>query len=298
MMPSDPNMPKVGDRVKVVGVPHVEGHDEGIVRQALHGALGIEFDAAVGEVHHWYVPTEVMVIEAAPMPLMEEMDRATHATASVAVDSDECRTLLCPVELRAQGDEGSVLEGYAAVFNEWTQVGPKAWGFMERVAPGAFAQTIREDDILATFNHNFDQMLGRTSSSTLQLSEDTKGLRAVITPPDTSVGRDVVTVIKRGDVKGMSFMFRVRKDLWEDDPDNEEMPRRTLLDVRLIEAGPVSLPAYPQTTIAVRDHVKAWRAARAQRAQTMLAGNAIVADRDQDRARWLDWTLRHVHAGR
>ena len=63
-MMMDENLPKVGDRVKLVVPPHMEGHDEGIVRQALDGALGIEFDAAPGEVHHWYVPSEVMVIQS------------------------------------------------------------------------------------------------------------------------------------------------------------------------------------------------------------------------------------------
>lgn len=57
----DPNLPAVGDRVKVVVTPHDKGHDTGIVRQVVDGALGIEFDGMPGMVHHWYVPSEVMV---------------------------------------------------------------------------------------------------------------------------------------------------------------------------------------------------------------------------------------------
>lgn len=66
MMPDmNPNLPKVGDRVKVVVPPHEKGHDVGVVRQVVDGALGIEFDALPGVVHHWYVPSEVMVTDAA-----------------------------------------------------------------------------------------------------------------------------------------------------------------------------------------------------------------------------------------
>ena len=67
----DMNLPKVGDRVKVIVPPHEEGQTEGVVRQVIDGALGIEFDGMPGMVHHWYVPSEVMVTEAAAMPTEE-----------------------------------------------------------------------------------------------------------------------------------------------------------------------------------------------------------------------------------
>lgn len=209
---------------------------------------------------------------------------------------DECRVLVLPVELRAEGDEGTVLDGYGATFNQWAQIGPSSWGFMERIAPGAFATTIKEDDIRSFFNHDSNHVLGRTSNKTLSLSEDDKGLRTVIRPPDTQAARDAITLIKRGDVSGMSFMFRVRKDQW-DDPDGEDgMPKRTLLDVKLIEVGPVSLPAYPQTSIAARDQAKALmealqaRARAASEAETRSRSAATDADRGR--------RLRLAQAGR
>lgn len=74
----DPNAPKVGDRVRVViGQPHMPGHEEGIVRQAIDGALGIEFDSAPGEVHHWYVPSEVMVTDPSAAPMEPGMRDAS-----------------------------------------------------------------------------------------------------------------------------------------------------------------------------------------------------------------------------
>lgn len=78
--------PHVGDRVKIVGSPHMDGHDEGIVRQVVDGALGIEFDGMPNEVHHWYVASEVMVTERAtavdPEEAEAEMEDMTAATRS------------------------------------------------------------------------------------------------------------------------------------------------------------------------------------------------------------------------
>lgn len=209
---------------------------------------------------------------------------------------DERRMVVLPVEMRAEGDEGTVLDGYGALFDQWAQIGPSSWGFMERIAPGAFTETIKEDDIRSFFNHDGNYVLGRNTTKTLTLSEDAKGLRTVIRPPDTAAARDVVTLIKRGDVSGMSFMFRVRKDQW-DDPDGEDgMPKRTLLDVKLIEVGPVSLPAYPQTSIGARDKSSALIEALAARARASAqhedVGRAAVADADRGRR------LRFAQAGR
>lgn len=48
--------------MKIIVTPHGDGQDEGVVRQVIDGALGIEFDSMPGMVHHWYVPSEVMVV--------------------------------------------------------------------------------------------------------------------------------------------------------------------------------------------------------------------------------------------
>lgn len=196
--------------------------------------------------------------------------------ARVGTDLDECRMLALPVTVRAKtDDEGPVLEGYAALFDEWAQIGDDQWGFHEAIAPGAFRDSIKGDDIRAFFNHDSNQVLGRTSAKTLTLEEDKKGLRAVIHPPDTQAARDVVTLIQRGDVTGMSFMFRVRKDQWEEPSKKGELPKRTLLDVQLFEAGPVTFPAYEQTSISARDRAKSYLDAE----QSAVRAAAADADR-------------------
>lgn len=197
----------------------------------------------------------------------------------LATEPQECRMVTRPVEVRADptDNDAPVLDGYAALFDSWTQIGSRAWGFEESIAPGAFADSLKSEDIRALFNHDSNQVLGRSSAKTATFSEDATGLRAIIRPPDTAVGRDVVALIRRGDVTGMSFTFRVRNEEWTDPDEDDALswPRRRLLDVQLFEAGPVTFPAYEETSISARDRAKAYREAE---------GSAVrVADADRHR---------------
>ena len=86
--------------------------------------------------------------------------------------------------------------------------------------------------------------------------EDSTGLRVEIDPPDTSVARDLLTSIERGDVTGMSFGFIVREDDWSQDDDGIT---RELRDVDIFDVSVVTFPAYPDTSVAVRS-LEVWRA--------------------------------------
>lgn len=66
----------------------------------------------------------------------------------------------------------------------------------------------------ALYEHNYTQLLGRTKSGTLVLSEDDTGLRFELTPPNTQLGNDVLELVERGDISGMSFGFRALKESW------------------------------------------------------------------------------------
>lgn len=191
---------------------------------------------------------------------MASTDITVNIRAHIGSDVDECRMLFVPVTLRAKSDDDAspVLEGYAARFDDWTQIGGDSWGFMESIAPGAFAESLKTDDIRAFFNHDSNQVLGRTKAGTAEFTEDDKGLRAVIYPPDTAVGRDVAALIRRGDVTGMSFMFRTLGETWEEPRAKGDLPKRTLTKVQLFEAGPVTFPAYEATSISARDKAQAF----------------------------------------
>lgn len=147
---------------------------------------------------------------------------------------------------RAEGKKMPTIRGYAAVFGA---LSVDLGGFRERIEPGAFAESIRDDDIRALVDHDTGKLLGRKSAGTLQLSEDSKGLPVAITPPNTSAGRDVVESIERGDLTGMSFAFKTIDDSWQT-IDGEQV--RTLKKVQLREVSVVAFPAYPDTTVACR----------------------------------------------
>jgi uncharacterized protein len=157
----------------------------------------------------------------------------------------ERRSLVSPVETRADGERMTVA-GYAATFGEVTNV---ADVFDETIAPGAFSRSLRSADIRAFFDHDTALVLGRNRSGTLRLSEDAKGLAVEIDLPDTTAGRDVRTLISRGDVSGMSFGFEAIGEDWDF---SRAMPRRTITDVNLFEVSIVSIPAYVGTSIALR----------------------------------------------
>lgn len=146
------------------------------------------------------------------------------------------------------GDEGeSVIGGYAAVFNSPTEIGGGC--FTEEIAPGAFSRAIAENsDIRALFNHDWNNVLGRTKSGTLQLSEDERGLKFEVTLPNTSLGRDLKESMQRGDINECSFGFIPTEEHWDY---NVEPAKRMILEVDLFEISVVSIPAYEDTEASV-----------------------------------------------
>lgn len=150
-------------------------------------------------------------------------------------------------EMRAAEDgNGMTFGGYAWRYNEPSLPLP----FTERIAPGAFTRTLKsKNDIRAYVNHDDTRLLGSTRAKTLRIEDRPEGGYVEIDLPDTTDGRDMRTLVARGDITGMSFGFSTVKDSWSSDG-NE----RTLLEVRLHEVSIVtSQPAYPQTTASVRN---------------------------------------------
>lgn len=161
----------------------------------------------------------------------------------------EIRTLdIQGLQTRSQGDsESNVIEGYAAVFNSPTDI----WGmFTEIIAPGAFADAIASnDDIRALFNHDWNNVLGRTKSGTLRLSEDARGLKFEVDLPNTTLARDLSESLRRGDISQCSFGFVPTSETWDYEP---EIPVRTINTVELHEISVVSIPAYEDTEVSLR----------------------------------------------
>lgn len=172
----------------------------------------------------------------------------------------EMRTLGSqPCELRMSGegeDARPTIVGYAAVFN--TRSALLFGSFVEEIATGAFDDVL-DDDVRALFNHDPNFVLGRTRSKTLRLEIDSRGLAYTIDPPDSQTVRDLVlTPLKRGDVTGSSFGFRVA-------PDGDEWRREGEIVVRTIhklaalrDVSPVTYPAYDDSHAAQRS-LDSWK---------------------------------------
>lgn len=143
-------------------------------------------------------------------------------------------------EMRAEGDE-MVVEGYAAVFNSTTDLGP----FQERIAPGAFDDVLN-DDVRLLINHD-GVPLARTANNTMELTQDDTGLYYRATLSNTQAGKDLYEMIKRGDISQSSFAFTIGYE------SRDENDVRVIEKVdRLIDVSPVTYPAYQAASVFAR----------------------------------------------
>tara|TARA_R100000541_G_scaffold27601_4_gene36893 strand:- start:1599 stop:2177 length:579 start_codon:yes stop_codon:yes gene_type:complete len=162
-------------------------------------------------------------------------------------NSLEVRQFDCK-ELRSSLNEKgeNVVVGYAAVFD---QLSEDLGGFKEKINQRAFDKVL-ENDVVALLNHDNNIVFGRTTSGTLKLSVDERGLISEITMPNTQAAKDTIELMKRGDISKMSFGFYVDKDDWKE---SERGFVREVKEVkRLTDVSLVTTPAYPQTSAAVR----------------------------------------------
>lgn len=158
-------------------------------------------------------------------------------------------------DISANDEENkNIVEGYASVFNSRTDIGGL---FYEEIDPHAFDECVFDDACLLV-NHDTSRIaLARcrrnTSNSTLQLSVDEKGLfiKANLDIENNTEARNLYSAIKRGDIDGMSFMFVVEGDKWDDL--KSDMPKRTITKIsKVYEVSAVNYPAYKDTSIYAR----------------------------------------------
>jgi len=192
-----------------------------------------------------------------------------HALEAPKMAQAEIRALNEPVELR-QEDNGPIrVAGYAAVFNQETNIGGY---FTETIAPGAFTSALdRGDDVVLLVNHD-GLPLARTRSGTLKLTQDDRGLyiESELDPSDPDV-RAIVPKMKRGDLDKMSFAFIPTRQTWDESGD---MPKRMIEDLQLFDVAIVTTPAYDGTEIGLRaleKHRKEQSTSQAARRMRMKA---------------------------
>lgn len=158
-------------------------------------------------------------------------------------------------EVRAEQNEehGHFLAGTPIVFNSKTDLG---W-YDEIIAAGALDDADLRD-VRFLINHNTDMIpLARSRNnnerSTMQLkvTEDGMNIRVDLDVENNSEAKSLYSAVERGDLDGMSFMFTVDRDVW-DDPESDH-PTRTIEKLgKVFEVSAVTFPAYQATTISAR----------------------------------------------
>jgi len=161
------------------------------------------------------------------------------------------------IDLRAAEDEekGTYIEGHPAIYDQRTNIG--GW-FYEIIERGAF-DSCDFDDVLFSVNHDLRKIpLARSrrnnGNSTMQLQTNDKGLyiRANLDVEENSEAKSLYSAVKREDIDGMSFIFFVEDEKWEEL--DSDMPTRRIQKIkRVIEVSAVNFPAYQGTDINARD---------------------------------------------
>lgn len=155
----------------------------------------------------------------------------------------ETRDNRSTVEVREGPNGNPVITGYGIVFNSDSE---NLGGFIEQVDPGAVTKTLAEADIRAIANHDSNWLLGRKKSGTARFVADARGVRYEIdVNPNDPDGVRAVEKVRRGDWDGSSFCFETLQESWDWDA---TPARRRLLELKLVEMGPVTFPAYPDST--------------------------------------------------
>lgn len=157
-------------------------------------------------------------------------------------------------EVRAEDTErGKTITGRPIVFGQKTDLG---W-YDEIIERGALDTTDLKD-VRLLVNHNVDMIpLARsrnnTEKSTMQLTADENGLliRADLDTENNSDSKSLYSAVGRGDIDGMSFMFTVDKDSW-DDVDSDHPVRHIRSIKRVLEVSVVTFPAYSQASVQAR----------------------------------------------
>ena len=183
----------------------------------------------------------------------------------------EFRTFSRDIRMDESGTSRSIC-GYAVRFNEPSQ--PLSDGIVEVVLPNAFGD-LTGKDVRAFFNHDYNYLLGRTTSGTLKLTQDEVGLYFEINLATGAKAEEVYQLVKRGDLDGVSFGAIVREDRWSADGKTNE-----LMTLDLIEISPVVFPAYLNPNVEARSIDRHSRRPK-QRYRSLDIANAKIALDDE-----------------
>lgn len=156
-------------------------------------------------------------------------------------------------------ENSRIVEGYAIVFNQQSrQLYDKASKkvFTEIIDPRAVTKTFLDDqDVKMLYNHSNDMLLARSTYGigTLSYEIDEYGVKYRFEMPNTTVGNDVLELIRRGDVWGCSFAFSYAKDGVRDEKRNGHNFRTVIQMASIDDFSIVVDPAYLGTDVTTRE---------------------------------------------
>lgn len=215
-----------------------------------------------------------------------EDGRAASAPSPAEVERRFTASSVGPVRIERADDKPKIV-GLAAVYYDGTPATEyELWpGLRERIRRGAFSALLKAGtDTRSLFNHDPDNVLGRTTAGTLKLHSSIKGLEFEIDPPDTQMARDLVKLIDRGDVTGSSFSFEIGEEKWKHDGDDDTTDEiREITKVsQLFDVGPVTFPAYEATLADLRSVENRKQTHAAERAEAAEQCEAAEKQAEDD----------------
>lgn len=193
------------------------------------------------------------------METLRELDVLRAASLRTTLRADQRAEDDTADAAEATSDGLGTLEVRFSPYGVWYEIDSWFEGqFLERTVKGAFKKTMSENrNVVTLFNHGMDFHIGdKVLGAITDLREDDDSAVLEANLFDTSYNRDLAPGLRAG-TYGSSFMFRVIQDEWNDEPGTSEwnpkgLPERTIKEVRLYEAGPVTFPANPDATAGLR----------------------------------------------
>ena len=142
------------------------------------------------------------------------------------------------IEIRQSG--GRVIEGAALVYTDESR---QPWG-NERFSPQPFGD-LSMADVVLDVHHDRSAPLARTGGGGLELIDSPEALSIRAEIPDTQLGNDTLTMIRRGVLRGLSIAFRALRERFEGGT-------RIVTSARLSRVSIVDSPAYPRSLVEAR----------------------------------------------
>lgn len=163
---------------------------------------------------------------------------------------------------KEEGERKGVIVGVPIVFNQETRIADWDGEYIEVIEPTALKNADMKD-VRLFVNHDINKIaLARSkngnenSTMSFTIDDEQVNMEAALDIENNAEAKALYSAIDRGDMDGMSFMFRIGKDEWSDL--DSDLPKRTIKEISIVhEVSVVNFPAYPQTSVNARSSEEA-----------------------------------------